>query len=485
MKNAKSRLTHIKENGHRVFLDPSRPVWFVVNEKGAEVIDGLMKGHASAEDAECLRFLEELKKNDLLSKAIHEVNEYRGRSEYLENEDLEELWLHVTDLCNLECRHCLVGAGKACRSRGEELSKDEICGIIDEARSLGVRRFFFSGGEPFLRRDIFDLIEKVTEKDQLVILTNGSMIRKNMENIKKLRNSDRLLFQISLEGHKKEVHEGLRGKGSFDGALEGIRTLVALDLTPVVAMTLTRVNISSVEAVNRLLKDMGVRFHHLLWLHKRGRAAVNSDLYVSPEEIGDAIERLIDVSTETGVAVTLDKAACVRVGGRRDVKYDLCHAGCTTLAIGADGTAYPCGALVGEERLSCGSVPDRGLKDVWENSERLRDIRNASLIDVERCGSCRFRYYCGGGCISYKYFENGSLSGLDPYCGAYQMLYESAMIRTVRERCRDIEPVEDKPFLYAASCPPAKLPDGSAIDVRSFHCACVLTTKDESKKSCG
>lgn len=485
MYNAKGRLIQIKENGHRLFLDPSRPVWFVVNREGADVIEGLMNGDIVSEHAENMQFLEELNAKDLIGKAALEVEEYAGRGGFINSDFLEELWLHVTDSCNLACKHCLVNAGKNSPGNARELSTEEIGGIIDQARLMGTGRFYFSGGEPFMRRDIFDLIEKVTEKDQLAILTNGSMIKKNQERIRKLRNRNRILFQISLESDKESVHDDLRSEGSFKSALEGIKALTALDMTPVVAMTMTRKNISDVSAVNKMLKDLGIRFHHLIWLHKRGRAVSEEDLFVSTGEIASALEQLRLTSQQTGVAVTLQKAACVRVGGRRDTKYDLCHAGISTLAVGPDGRAYPCGALVGEARLACGSVLDRGLKNVWENDRVLKSIRETSQIDTPKCGSCPYRFYCGGGCISYKYYHSGRVSGEDLYCSAYKKLYERALVDTVRERCASMKPIKDRPYLYAASCPPETLPPGRDIDVRSFHCACVLTTNDDCRKTCG
>jgi len=474
----------IRENGKRIFLDPSKPLWFAVNEKGADIVEGLLNGADSLEDTEALEFIKQLQSQELIDKAVLDVEIYPGRGGLVKHDILEELWLHVTNVCNLTCKHCLVSAVKKNKVSDREMSTDEIYGLVDEARVMGTRRFYFSGGEPFLRDDIFDLIEKVTEKDQLVILSNGSLISRYRETIDRLKHKQRIMFQISLEADCEEIHDGLRSKGGFKGAIEGIKTLIDMDMTPVAAMTITKINISRLCDVNRLLQDLGVRFHHLIWLHQRGRAADNQGLSVSPQEIAKDLEELQAVSSRTGVAVTVQKAACARVGGRRSIKNDLCHAGCGTMAIGPDGESYPCAALVGEKGMRCGSVIDEGLAAVWKDSEVLKDIRNASLTDTQKCASCSYRFYCGGGCISYKYFNNGHISGLDPYCGTYKVLYESALLNTVRERCKDIKPVKDRPVIYAASCPPAVLPPGQRLDVRSFHCACVLTTNDECKKDC-
>ncbi len=474
----------IRENGKRIFIDPSKPVWFAVNDKGADIVEGLLRGADYLEDAEALEFIKQLHSQELVDKAVLDVQKYSGRSGLIKHDILDELWLHVTNVCNLTCKHCLVSAVMKNDGSYREMTTEEIYVLVEEARSLGARRFYLSGGEPFLREDIFDLIERVTQKDQLVILTNGSLIKRNRKSLDGLRNKNRILFQVSLEADCEEIHDNLRSKGGFKVAIEGIKTLIDIGMTPVAAMTITKINISRLCDVNRLLQDLGVRFQHLLWLHQRGRAAGNRQLSIDPKEIAMKLEELQDVSSGTGVAVTVQKAACARVSGRRSIKNDLCHAGCGTLAIGPDGEAYPCGALVGEEALKCGSVVDEGLTAIWKDSKVLKDIRNASLTDTQKCASCSYRFYCGGGCISYKYFNNGHISGIDPYCDTYKVLYENALLNTVRERCKDIKPVKDRPVIYAASCPPAELPPGQRLDVRSFHCACVLTTNDECKKDC-
>ena len=99
-----------------------------------------------------------LKKRVLLRKAAKET--IRGRGMVIEPKRLTELWIYTNNSCNLKCKHCLVSAGE---EEKDKLSATDIIRVVDEAKSLGVRRFYFTGGEPFLRHDIFTLINYITK----------------------------------------------------------------------------------------------------------------------------------------------------------------------------------------------------------------------------------------------------------------------------------------------------------------------------------
>ena len=114
---------------------------------------------------------------------------YPGRAMVIETKRLSELWIYTNNSCNLRCKHCLVSAGEGNK---DSLSATDIMRIVDEAKSLGVRRFYFTGGEPFLRHDILALVNYITKDRELVILTNGTLLTK--EKAEKLASIDKKML---------------------------------------------------------------------------------------------------------------------------------------------------------------------------------------------------------------------------------------------------------------------------------------------------
>ncbi|MCH9016198.1 MAG: radical SAM protein [Chloroflexi bacterium] len=145
---------------------------------------------------------------------------------------------------------------------------------IDEARALGVKEYYFTGGEPFVRRDIFELIEKTLDDDEaeLAILTNGTLFKgKRLEQLRAF-DRERLRLQVSLDGSRPEINDPIRGAGSFTNIVAGIKTVIEEGFQVTVTTAITATNADDVPEVTRLVGSLGGTRHHLLWLHKRGRA---------------------------------------------------------------------------------------------------------------------------------------------------------------------------------------------------------------------
>jgi len=131
------------------------------------------------------------------------------------------LWINVTGKCNLRCKHCFRDSGNVWKS---ELTTQEIFSVIDQFASMGGKDLIISGGEPFLRDDIFEILEFAKKKVPLVqIITNGTCITKEMAN--RLKKLEPLYLQISIDGASDEVNDFIRGAGSFQRAVQGLRNL--------------------------------------------------------------------------------------------------------------------------------------------------------------------------------------------------------------------------------------------------------------------
>src|SRR4051794_9994449 len=94
-------------------------------------------------------------------------------------QDLDELWFQITGtLCNLHCTHCFISCSPTNETHGM-IPKERALAMLEVAKEKGVKEYYFTGGEPFLHKDLFELIEATLKQGPLTILTNGPLISEN------------------------------------------------------------------------------------------------------------------------------------------------------------------------------------------------------------------------------------------------------------------------------------------------------------------
>jgi molybdenum cofactor biosynthesis enzyme MoaA len=155
---------------------------------------------------------------------------------------LDHLWFQVGGtLCNLECRHCFISCGPHNHSFGF-LDLDTVRRALDESVPLGVKEYYFTGGEPFLNRDMVPILELTLRYGPATVLTNGTVFKD--EWLVRLAKADAespysLEFRVSLDGFSAAMNDPVRGPGTFDRALHGVRQLVAHGFLPIITVTRT------------------------------------------------------------------------------------------------------------------------------------------------------------------------------------------------------------------------------------------------------
>lgn len=145
---------------------------------------------------------------------------------YIQSEKLKELWIHSGTNCNLGCFFCYENS-KPGDKRIEEITFDEVRIILDEARSIGVEKISFTGGEPFVNKHFVDILDYTLNFFPVLVLTNGTTpLRKNIDRIEKLRTKPYpVKFRISLDSPDPNIHDIGRGSGSFKMAMGSLRRL--------------------------------------------------------------------------------------------------------------------------------------------------------------------------------------------------------------------------------------------------------------------
>ncbi|MGD2062811.1 MAG: methyltransferase domain-containing protein [Nitrospirota bacterium] len=432
-----------------ILIDPDGPNWIATDGRGARLLQGLNGGtplrevvrdYGAREGVDPVKawqhvdtLVRDALRHGFLTTGPMVRSRYAGREVHLAAVGLQELWLHTNNSCNLACRHCLVSSGPD-GDRG--LPTAAFLDVIAQGRALGVRRFYFTGGEPLIRPDIVDLCQAALAdpEAEVAILTNGIPLRgERLAGLAAL-DRQRLRVQVSLDGSCREINDPLRGDGSFDSIIEGIRLAVGTGLQVTVTTAIAAANAGDVPAVTRLCGELGVRHHHLLWLHKRGRAANGLDSTPTVEEVIAVVRAAIAAGRECGVTVDNPEAVKARLNGPAGMKRDLSNACVTSLSVYADGSVYPSASTAGVAALRCGSILDAPLEEIWRESPVAQEWRRATVEAKEICRSCSLRYLCGGGDVEHAYFYGGSILAHDPYCALHQAMIGDALFERAAER---------------------------------------------------
>lgn len=178
---------------------------------------------------------------------------------------LDALWFQVTGtLCNLRCAHCFIACSPENHAFGS-LSLEDVARRLEESVALGVREYYFTGGEPFLHPRIVDILTLSLAYGPTTVLTNGTLLKaRQLERLGKAAAASRwsLEFRISLDGCDAEGNDPLRGAGSFDRAIEGFVLLLAHGFLPIVSVVRSWDDSAEPEAYARFvaaLRERGCR----------------------------------------------------------------------------------------------------------------------------------------------------------------------------------------------------------------------------------
>jgi len=167
------------------------------------------------------------------------------------------LWLYTNFHCNLRCWYCSVASHPKARRR--EISGTRFRYLIDEAVAEGFTEVYVTGGDPFLREDIVELLEYATERVATVALTNGMLYRgRRGSELARLSGRPNLVLQTSIDGARAPTHDRNRGAGSWDRAMQGLQLAKSMGLPVRVGMTQTEENGDEVPLLRELLAGMGV-----------------------------------------------------------------------------------------------------------------------------------------------------------------------------------------------------------------------------------
>ncbi len=412
-------------NNTPVYVLPEEPNWFVPNRAGDKLIQLLIQGVSLSEAYKmCAGSLSNndqlglLRLKQFLSLIPEPVlSSYNGRDSLLKLDRLNECWLHITDHCNLVCRHCLFNCSPRLQTA---LSFKKIKNIIRQAFALGTRTFYLTGGEPFLHQNIKEICELILnnyKNTHLVILTNGILIGQFYSFLESLP-ANRLHLQISMDG-LEEIHDLWRGKESFKKLLASFKSLQKLEVETSIAMAVHSENVEQMPEIIDIAAGYNIANVHYLWLLLSGK--VTPEMFVPPDVLTSFVIQSVSEAKSYNISIDNVKAIESRTFSSPGTKYDLGNAGWESLAIGPDGLVYPTPALVREPKAVCGHI-NEGVETVWKQSELLKHLRSLSITHDKNYDQNALKYIVGGGDIDHSFYSSGSFMGYDPYVELYNRL---------------------------------------------------------------
>ncbi len=273
--------------------------------------------------------------------------------------------------------------------------------------------FNVTGGEPFLHQDIFKILEEIKRKEfDIYILSNGTLIDK--ERAKRLLDLAVKGVQVSIEG-PENVHESIRGKGSFYSSLEGIQNLLEAGIKVTLNVTLSEINADYFMDIVALSSSLGVHGLGFSRLVPSGRGKRLFNKVISKERAKEIYEKMYSLNINgleitTGDPVASQMTIHSNENDPGSVPKGGCAAGISGLTLLPDGTIMPCRRL----NVPIGNVRKDSLREVWVSSEVLQQLRNKEIYKG-KCGICR-RWATCRGCRAIAYAHSGDLLTEDPQC---------------------------------------------------------------------
>jgi radical SAM protein len=377
---------------------------------------------------------------NLIRQPVYDVNE----------RPFMVIW-ETTQACDLACRHCRAEAQP--EHDPLALSTDEAKSLLDQVESFGRPRpiFIFTGGDPFKRPDLDELVRYGTEIGLPCAVSPSGTPLLTADNLRRLKEAGAKAISLSIDGSTPERHDDFRRvPGSFQWTTEGWRAARQMGLKLQINTTVTRYNLGDLPDLFRLVQELGAMTWSVFFLVPTGRGRTEDE--ISPAEYEAVMHFLYDVSKYISAKTTeghhykrvvLQRTILEEKGlpledylPLHPVYYELkngldkivreaglqprgsgvyrtpmhINAGSGFVFVSRRGDVFPSGFLP----LGVGNVRERSLVEIYQDAPLFRDLRDTGKYGG-RCGMCEFAGVCGGS-RSRAYAVTGDPLAEEPFC---------------------------------------------------------------------
>jgi len=360
------------------------------------------------------------------------------------------IW-ETTQACDLACRHCRMGVSDD--HDPNILTFEEGCTLIDQVAEFGKPSpiFVLTGGDPFKRADLFDLIRYGDQKGLTMAVSPSGTPLLSAENIKKCREAGARAMSLSVDGSNAQIHDDFRRiPGVFDRTINGWKVAREIGMKVQINTTVSRYNLFDIPNIFELAYDIGAMTWALFFLVPTGRAVQDDE--IPPEDFESVMNFLYDASKYISAKtveghhykrIVVQRAALEEKGlpfedymQLNETYYKLkqqldeivtrknlpppanrirrspmhVNSGNGFIFISQTGQVRPCGYLP----LPVGNVREKSLVQIYRDDPTLQSLRNRSALKG-RCGKCEFYSLCSGS-RSRAYALTGDPLEEEQYC---------------------------------------------------------------------
>lgn len=378
--------------------------------------------------------------------------------------------IEITSKCNLNCKHCY---GKFPRNIGCEITTQQIKDIIYDLYKIGVFRIEIGGGEPTLRDDFFEILEYAStfQDIDIAVVTNGILMNEELiTKIKKI-NHKRIWFHVSVDGYDCETYGFLRNdKHAFTTLMHNIKNMLKAGLNVAWNVAIGKETVKYLLSIIDLGKEIGIKHIRLMLLYDTGRSKDNYlgftfkeyqnflkdyingkyedskiNIKLSLTQPFECLIPLMELGYDKEFILSkIDSLheTCMANNIYRSMTNKSCPAGRNMLAIDSQGDVHFCCMLTSYEEMAGGNVFNTSIKEIWDDSNNFKWIRNIQLEDLNtNCYLCKYKDICGGGCRARAMYNSGNFLDCDPLCPLVE--YEYKPLTNYSKFVREVD-VSDK-----------------------------------------
>ncbi|MCQ2530123.1 MAG: radical SAM protein [Lachnospiraceae bacterium] len=341
-----------------------------------------------------------IKNNELVADFTPAILLSKGA--FYKSEELTNCAFELTYRCNEKCKYCY-----CCTDDKDELSTEEIKNIIDQLYEMNVLELTFTGGDPFVRKDIFEILKYTYCKGfAFNIFTNGiALSDSDLLTIKALHPKT---IHFSIHSHRAEIHDAFtQVKGSFEKTISVIKKCILLGLPTNIKFTVTNQNMEDVDGVLSFAEELGttIQISTEVFSKNDGDSSTLQFCCYNQEKlfnVYDLEKKHIVVKCSEGHSDLQEYSEDGRI----------CGAGDHGITINPYGDIYTCNSLP----ISIGNVREERISHIWNYSEELKKIRNIKWNMIQGCEKCNDKHLCNF-CLGNAYTQNdGIIKQYDNAC---------------------------------------------------------------------
>lgn len=321
----------------------------------------------------------------------------------------------IENRCNLSCRHCWSSL-----TENQKLSTEQIISVIERLHRARILQISLSGGEIFLRNDIWEIISEVKKRNiMLILLTNGTLL--NEKNAKMLANHLNLktdMVQISLDGTEK-FHNIQRNASIYKKVIKTIKDLVNLGVKVRVHFVATHINLYNMIETYRVVEHLGIDIFSVVPVYAKGKG----QMLVDQLNYFDYLQEIYKLKqlNMNGKRPSFEYVIPVQIFSYLHKKVNFNNISSqiflpeflTQITINIDGNYYPGNLSFSDFRI--GNILDEDIPN-FQNNKVYQKILTGRNLSQTKCAKCCYLAYCRGGDLYRTYKKFGDIHQPDPDC---------------------------------------------------------------------